>query len=152
MMYNFLTHPAFLLTVGGAVGTNARYWLSVWIHNQRWTEHFPLATFTINVSGSLLLGLLVVPFYNRLPTWWILLGVGFCGGYTTFSAFALETVALIHEKQKIDLAILNVLASVVMSCACVWFAIASMKSIYPPPSIATDPVMEAADRETQKEP
>jgi CrcB protein len=152
-MQSFLTHPVVLLTVGGALGTNARYWLSVWIHDQRWTEQFPLATFVINVSGSLLLGLLVVPFQNRLPGWWILLGVGFCGGYTTFSTFALETVTLIHDKQKMELAILNVLASVVLSCAMVWLALAGMKSIYPLPHTAPiDPVMEAADHEMQKEP
>lgn len=152
-MLTFLTHPVFLLTVGGAVGTNARYWLSVWIHHQRWTEHFPLATFLINVSGSLLLGLLVVPFHNRLPTWWLLLGVGFCGGYTTFSTFAWETIVLTQDKQKTELAMVNVLASVVVSCAVVWFALAGMKAIYPAASpMPGEPIMEAADRETQMEP
>src|SRR5215204_2365950 len=72
-MLSILTHPVVLLTLGGAGGTNARYWLGRWIALQHWTEHFPLAIFVINVSGSLLLGLLVLPFRDRLPSWYILL-------------------------------------------------------------------------------
>jgi CrcB protein len=150
-MLAYLTHPVVLLTVGGALGTNARYWLSVWIHDHKWTEQFPLATLLINVSGSLLLGLFVAPFHNRLPMWWILLGVGFCGGYTTFSTFALETVVLMHDKQKTDLAMLNVLLSVVLSCAAMWIALMGMRSIYPAPPVQPA-IMEAADRETRTEP
>ena len=145
-----LSHPICLLTIGGAVGTNARYWLSVWIHNQNWTDHFPLATFLINVSGSLLLGVCVIPFHTRLPVWWLLLGVGFCGGYTTFSTFAWETYVLIHEKQQPNLAVLNILASVVISCAAVWFSISALKTMHPANPAA--PVMGAADPETQTEP
>ena len=150
-MLSFITHPIILLTVGGALGTNARYWLSVWIHHLRWTEHFPLATLCINVSGSLILGLLVVPFHNRLPVWWILLGVGFCGGYTTFSTFALETVVLLQEKQT-GLAVVNVVVSVVLSCAAVWYALAGMQTIYPPRPAEPAFMEAAADPETQKEP
>ena len=149
-MLTFLIHPIVLLTVGGALGTNARYWLSVWIHDQRWTEQFPLATLVINISGSLLLGLFVVPFHTRLPVWWLLLGVGFCGGYTTFSTFAWETVVLIHEKQQTGLAVLNIIASVLLSCGAVWFAVNGMKTMAPPPG--GHPVMEAADPEARKEP
>jgi fluoride exporter len=150
-MLAFFTHPVVLLSIGGALGTNARYWLSVWIHDHKWTEQFPLATLLINVSGSLLLGLLVVPFHSRLPLWWILLGVGFCGGYTTFSTFALETVVLIHDKRQTELAVLNVLLSVVLSCAAMWIALMGIRSIYPPPPVQP-PIMEAADRETRTEP
>lgn len=150
-MMAFLTHPVVLLTIGGAVGTNARYWLSVWIHDQRWTAHFPLATLLINVSGSLVLGLLVVPFHNRLPGWWLLFGVGFCGGYTTFSTFALETVALVRTHHRADLAILNVAASVALSCATCWFALAGVESIYPHDH-PEPPAMEAADSETKTPP
>jgi CrcB protein len=149
-MISFLTHPIVLLTVGGAVGTNARYWLGVWIASHRWTEHFPLATFVINVSGSLLLGLIVVPLHNRLPSWWILLGVGFCGGYTTFSTFALETIHLIRYHQP-GIALLNVVGSVVIACVVTWMALATMESIYPRPP-HQEPVMAAPDSEIQKEP
>ncbi len=149
-MTTYLTHPIVLLTIGGAVGTNARYWLTVWTHEQRWTEHFPLATVLINVSGSLILGLLYVPFHNRLPGWWILLGVGFCGGYTTFSTFALETVNLIHRHHQPGMALLNVVVSVLISCGAVWIALLGMEEVIPQAHEPT--VMEAEDPEIQKEP
>jgi fluoride exporter len=149
-MLSILMHPVVLLTLGGAAGTNARYWLGRWIALQHWTEHFPLAIFVINVSGSLLLGLLVLPFRDRLPGWYILLGVGFCGGYTTFSTFALETVELIKRDQP-GMAALNVIASVVASCVAVWVALAGMGAIVPPATLPPT-VMEAADPEMQKEP
>lgn len=148
-----------LLTVGGAVGTNARYWLGVsiahwcrdWLADPYASLRGPLAIFVINVSGSLLLGLFVVPLRERLPGWWILLGVGFCGGYTTFSSFAVDTVELIRKHDQPGLAIANVAASVVISCAVVWIAIAGMEKIHPHKA-AEAPLMEAANRETQTEP
>ena len=155
-MLSLLTHPVVLLTVGGAVGTNARYWLGVfvahrcgnWLAEPYLNLRGPLAIFLINVTGSLLLGLFVVPLRERLPTWWIVLGVGFCGGYTTFSSFALDTVELIRKHHQPGMAILNVAASVLISCIVVWLAVAGMETIYP----HTPPVMAAEDSETQKEP
>jgi CrcB protein len=110
-----------------------------------------LAIFLINVSGSLILGICVVPLRERMPVWWILLGVGFCGGYTTFSSFAVDTVELIRKHHQPGLAVLNVVASVLIACAVTWLAIAGMELIHP--RAANEPaVMEAADREAQTEP
>ena len=145
-MLTYFTHPVVMLTIGGAIGTNARYWLGRWIALHHWTEHFPLATFTINITGSLLLGLFYLPFHNRLPGWWLLLGVGFCGGYTTFSTFSLETVELIRKHQH-GIALLNIVASVVVGCAMTWLALVSMEQVVPriPPPMVT----AAEDAETQ---
>ena len=83
------------LSVGGALGVNARYWLGVWF--SRWAgAHFPWATFAINISGSFAIGFLGL----TLIHWWPHPNVrffaitGFLGGYTTFSSFALETLML----------------------------------------------------------
>lgn len=149
-MIAYLTHPVVLLTIGGAVGTNARYWFGRWIAMQHWTEHFPLATFAINVTGSLLLGLFVVPFRDRLPGWYILLGVGFCGGYTTFSTFALETVELMRRHHQPGMALLNVVGSVVIGCVVTWLAVIGMEAIDPKPH--APPVMEVEGPQTQTEP
>lgn len=158
-MIQFLTHPVVLLTIGGALGTNARYWLAVLITSrcENWFQpeyanlRAPLAIFVINVTGSLLLGLLVVPLRDPFPRhmqhWWILLGVGFCGGYTTFSSFAVDTVELVRKYHQPGMAVLNVVLSVLISCAVVWSAIAAMERLAPTPA-----VMEAEGPETQKEP
>lgn len=154
-MLAFLTHPIVLLTLGGAVGTNARYWLGAYIahHSEEWFDqensHLrgPLAIFLINVTGSLLLGIFVVPLRERLPHWWILLGVGFCGGYTTFSSFAVDTVELVRKHHQPGMAIVNVALSVLISCAVVWFAIATTEKLHPAPAI-----MAGEDSETRKEP
>ena len=103
--------------LGGAVGTGARYLIALTAPRLLGTS-FPWATLIVNVSGSLLLGVLAVLFLERVPphqrTWFLLLGVGFCGGYTTFSTFSLD-VAVLYERGEIGLAALYVLLSVVLS-------------------------------------
>ena len=158
-MMSYLLHPVVLLTIGGAIGTNARYWLGVlvasrcghWFPEEYSNLRGPLAIFIINVTGSLLLGLFVVPLRERMPAdirhWWLLFGVGFCGGYTTFSSFAVDTVELIRKYHQPGMAFMNVAVSVFVSCLVVWGAIAAMERIHPSPL-----VMEAEGPGTQTEP
>lgn len=83
--------------LGGFLGANARYVLGAWIAN-RTGATFPLHTFVVNVSGSLAVGVLLVLFTERLeldPMWRLLLVVGFLGGYTTFSSYTFEAIALL---------------------------------------------------------
>ncbi len=87
-----------VLSVGGVLGVNARYWLGVVIN--RWTGvQFPWATFAINVSGSFAIGLLSVLLARWLPHPHVrlLVVVGFLGGYTTFSSFSFESLALVER-------------------------------------------------------
>ena len=96
MIRNFL-----LVGVGGAAGSMARYGISYAI-NRVLTHPFPLATFLINVMGCLLIGVLfgLVSRYNWMQQWGVLLlASGFCGGFTTFSTFALENVTLMQKSQ-----------------------------------------------------
>jgi fluoride exporter len=84
-----------LLSVGGSLGVNARYWLGVAI--SRWAgSQFPWATLAINVSGSFAIGLLTVLLARWLPHPYVrlLVVVGFLGGYTTFSSFSAEELVL----------------------------------------------------------
>ncbi len=85
-----------VLSVGGVLGVNARYWLGVAI--TRWTgTQFPWATFSINVTGSFAIGLFTVFLARWLPQHphaRLLVVVGFLGGYTTFSSYSFESMTL----------------------------------------------------------
>lgn len=130
-MIRLLMHPVFLLTLGGALGTNARYWLGEWIGRQSWAQLFPWKTVLVNVSGSLLLGFVAAWAKDRISPeqkqLFLLVGVGFCGGYTTFSTFSLETLKLV-ENGRGWLALGNVLVSVVAGLAAVWVGIRLARS------------------------
>ena len=90
-----------LLTIGGAAGTNARYWLGHWVALSSWGRPFPLGTFIINVTGSFIVGLINILLMERAQPHhrhtYLLLSIGFCGAYTTFSTFEYETLMLIRQ-------------------------------------------------------
>ncbi len=101
-----------LIMLGGALGALTRYGLGMWAL-ERFGSGFPLGTLLINLTGSFVLGLLVslrgeLALSMELR---LLLGTGFCGAYTTFSAFSIETLGLV-EQGKLMLAAGYVLGSV----------------------------------------
>jgi CrcB protein len=84
-----------LIAAAGALGAVTRFVVDGHIR-QRWSASFPWATLVINVSGSLLLGVLTgLVLYRGSPVdLRLVFGTGFCGGYTTFSTSSFETVRL----------------------------------------------------------
>lgn len=105
-----------LLAVGGAVGTAARYGLSVWALPI--SHRFPCGTLLINLVGSLVIGFFgtLTLAQGRYPVSEpvrLFVMVGLCGGFTTFSAFSLQTLELLRAGAVVR-ASLNVLLSVIL--------------------------------------
>lgn len=111
------------VAVGGAIGSVLRFWLSG-VAARHWGETFPWGTLIVNVTGSFLIGLfgtLTAP-DGRWPVGWsfrVFFMVGICGGYTTFSAFSLQTLTLIHNREWFY-ATLNTIGSVAFCILAVW--------------------------------
>lgn len=119
------------IAFGSALGGISRYLLGGLI--QRWAGGtFPLHTLIINVTGSFLLGLLVVRYgaesSSLSPELRAMLTIGFCGGYTTFSAFSLETVRLLDGGES-GKAMAYVLLSVVISVGAAFLGMAAGRGI-----------------------
>lgn len=110
-----------MVMVGGATGSLARYVVGTAVMT-RLGVRFPMGTLLVNVSGSFLIGVLMTLLTERLqphPNLRFLLIVGFLGGYTTFSSFEWETLALVKEGGR-WLGLFNVLGSVLFGYAAVW--------------------------------
>ncbi len=86
----------FLVAIGGALGSVFRYLVSQWVPRAL-PGDFPWATFGINLLGSFLIGALMGRLAPEDTGLRFLLVTGFCGGFTTFSAFAYETMQLVQN-------------------------------------------------------
>lgn len=105
-----------IVALGAGAGGVLRYYISTQLIKQI-AVIFPLGTLTVNVLGSFLLGFLIFAFDEKEllnPTLKLLLGVGFCGGFTTFSTFSLETINLIRDTQFLY-AGLNIFLNVILT-------------------------------------
>jgi fluoride exporter len=111
------------IAIGSALGGMARFWLSG-VSARLFGEALPWGTLLVNVTGSLIIGFFATfsgP-GGRLdvdPAVRLFVMVGLCGGYTTFSAFSLQTLTLIQEGQW-GLAGIYIAASVVVCVLAVW--------------------------------
>ena len=124
-----MTH-AIAIAAGGALGALMRYWMSTWVY-ARLGSDFPYGTLTVNVLGSLVMGVLYVLLVERMdldPIWRAALMVGVLGAFTTFSAFSIETLNLIENREHIR-ALLNILLSVVLCIVAAWAGVIAGRSI-----------------------
>lgn len=122
--------PISLVFVGGGLGAVLRYGMSIGVTRLAGTG-FPFATLSINVFGSFLMGLVVAWFAFRGEggqEWRLFLTTGVLGGYTTFSAFSLETM-LLYERGDTMLAALYVVLSVVVSVLALAAGLAVVRSL-----------------------
>jgi CrcB protein len=104
-----------VLALGGALGTLARYWLSGVVSDRAGT--FPLGTMVVNVTGCFIVGLIAAMALR--PEWRLFLIYGFCGGYTTFSSFGLQTLNLARDGEWFYVAA-NIIGSNVLGLVAVY--------------------------------
>lgn len=105
--------------LGAALGAICRYDLTK-IIKKHLTGHFPWATLTINLLGTILLGVLAA-FLVADSNIYLFAGIGFCGGFTTFSTMNYEAVTLWHKYSKTS-AFVYLGTSIVLGVACFMFA------------------------------
>ncbi len=122
--------PYLLVGAGGFVGSNARFLLGRWIGGV--DGRFPFGTLLVNLGGSFLLGLLGGFLAQRssahADALRLALGVGFCGGFTTFSTFELETHALFEDGVWLP-ALTNIFASLFLGLLAVRFGMVLGRAI-----------------------
>lgn len=112
MLRNFL-----LVGLGGAAGCMARYGAGLFI-NKHFGKLFPLATFSVNMVGCFLIGLVFGYMQRHMEdnTFWLVMATGFCGGFTTFSSFALENNNMLgsHNATALVYTLLSLVAGVLL--------------------------------------
>ena len=112
-MMNYL-----IVSLGAALGGGLRYWVSNATYKFL-PSTFPYGTLAVNLIGSFILGILIFVFDQKgliTPGMKLFLAVGFCGGFTTFSTFSLETINLIKDSQFIG-GLLNILLNLSLCLA-----------------------------------
>jgi CrcB protein len=108
MLRNYL-----LVFAGGGIGASARYWLSGVVFRFL-SADFPYGNLVVNITGCFAIGLLMTLMEERFllePMLRIFLTIGILGGFTTFSSFSYETIALLRDAEVLRASI-NILASV----------------------------------------
>ena len=118
--------------LGSGLGGMLRYGSGVWLY-QVAPSHFPTSTLFVNVVGSLVIG--VLSFLTKNDDGWISnpyiqtgLMVGFCGGFTTFSSFSLQTLELFQD-QKYFLSLINIQGNCALCLFAVWLGYSLTQSI-----------------------
>jgi CrcB protein len=119
-----------LVFVGGGIGASLRHTVNM-VSARGLGTAFPWGTFIINISGSLVMGLIAgyLAFKGGASQpWRLFLMTGILGGYTTFSAFSLDA-ALLYERGEIGSALIYVLGSVVLSIAGLFAGLALVRHL-----------------------
>jgi CrcB protein len=118
-----------LIGAGGFAGSVVRYLLSRTVELRVFTS-FPLGTFAVNVIGCFIIGLLygLTIKGTASPEIRFLLATGFCGGFTTFSSFSLESLTLLQDGQ-LWFTFLYMAGSLLAGLAAVWIGFLIIKTI-----------------------
>ena len=118
------------ISVAAIVGANLRYFLSR-LAARGFGPVFPTGTLIINIVGSFIVGFFIIWTSERVlldPRWRLLVVVGFCGSFTTFSSYAFETVAYFEQGQW-GLMLTNILCNNVLCLAAVLAGVAVARAL-----------------------
>lgn len=118
------------ISIGAVIGANLRYLVAQQVARIT-SPGFPYGTMLINCTGSFALGFFLIWTTERVladPRWRLLIAVGFCGGYTTFSSYAYESFALMEKGQWVP-AMLNVVGSNLLCLVAVLLGAALARSL-----------------------
>ena len=118
------------ISLGAIAGANARYFISRWAA-RIFNPAFPYGTLIINITGSMLLGFFLIWTSERVladPRWRLMIAIGFCGAYTTFSSYAFETMYYFEQGHWLLFAV-NILVNNVLCLAAVLAGAALARAI-----------------------
>lgn len=124
-------HPVILVAIGGALGSLARYGLSSLVMQQVQPVLFPWPTFSVNILGCMFAGLFLAVAENLdliTSDARLFIVTGLLGGFTTFSAFGIETLSLIRRGE-LWVALSYVSLSVVVGVAAMWLSYYLLKMV-----------------------
>ena len=124
-----MTH-LLLVAAGGALGSVLRYLVGLWTL-RRFGPGFPWGTLTVNITGSFLIGVFaeaIARKFGASPEMRVFLITGILGGYTTFSAFSLDTITLMERGELVTAAV-YVGSSVLVSALAVFAGLALMRAM-----------------------
>jgi CrcB protein len=122
--------PILLAGLGGFIGSAGRYLIGGWVHRLVPLTTFPIGTLFVNASGCFLIGLLggLVEVRQMFgPDLRVFLLIGVLGGFTTFSSFAYETLALTRDAE-FARALLNIAAQMILGLGAAWLGYAWVRS------------------------
>ena len=110
-----------IISIGAILGANSRYLINGWVVNKLGNA-YPHGTFIINFIGSLLLGFFLSvtgkhPVIQQ-PRWYLFIGIGFLGAFTTFSTYVYESFSLLYQGQW-ALGLLNIFNSTILGIAAI---------------------------------
>ena len=127
-----MIHPLILVAMGGAIGSMARYGISSLVVKQVNPVNFPWGTFSVNILGCMLAGvfLLVAESMQSISQEARLFVVtGLLGGFTTFSAFGIETLGLLRRGEML-IAISYASLSIIVGVLAMWLSYSLLKVMF----------------------
>jgi len=118
-----------LVGIGSFIGGSFRYLIAQMVQS-KFLSAFPFGTLTVNIIGCFVIGVIfgMSDKMNLSPEWRLFLATGICGGFTTFSAFSLETMQLLRDGQ-IFYGLLYVAASILIGLLAVYLGMTLLKLI-----------------------